>query len=83
MPYYARVTTKTGEVVHLAEVPTRNRPFSLDGLKTLCGYPVERSCEGTSDACDCLVCQKREKERPLERRSVEDPSLVYVPRHRR
>ncbi len=82
MPYYARVTTATGEVVHLAKVEFRNRPFSLEGLKTLCGFDVSQSMEGCSDACDCLTCRAREQEHPFPRRSEEE-ATDYVPRHRR
>lgn len=82
MPYYARVTTKTGEVCHLAEVPTRNRPLSLEGLKTLCGHPVVSSMEGCSDKCDCLMCLKLEQANPHPRRS-EEGDFEYVPSHRR
>lgn len=80
--YYARVATKSGEVVHLAEVSVKRRPFSVDDLKTLCGHLVEVSMDGMGDACDCLACLKIEKLRPLPRSSQEDP-LNYVPTHRR
>ena len=83
MPYYARVTTKTGEVCHLAEVGTRHRPFEVEKLKTLCGYPANFSMEGSGDPVDCLVCLKMEENHPLPRRSEEDTSVKYVPSHRR
>jgi hypothetical protein len=74
--YYARVTTERGELVHLAEVATRNRSFSLEGLKTLCGHAVAHSSEGVSDPADCPACLTREKTQPRARRSEEAPSFA-------
>ena len=69
--YYARVTIMAGKLVHLAAVETRNRPFMTMGLKTLCGQRVADSIEGSSDPADCRACLRREKDKPLERRSIE------------
>jgi hypothetical protein len=43
MVYYARVSTRAGHKIHLAEVRyrNRNRNISFDGLVTLCGRPAE------------------------------------------
>ena len=71
--YYARVTAERNERVHLAEVPTRNRSFLLEGLQTLCKRVVTHSFEGVEDAADCPTCLAREKARPRPRRSVEGP----------
>lgn len=68
MVYLARVMTKWGNAVHLAKVPTRNRPFTEDGLVTLCGKKVFNSLESCSDVVSCPHCLKIEKLTPIPRR---------------